>query len=61
MQSEDMDIQIYIASNGMAFEKVDKDMVVALFLDARVDNAVPCVLSSAWPSGCQGLMACRLW
>jgi hypothetical protein len=32
MQSEDMDIQIYIASNGMAFEKVDKDMIVARFL-----------------------------
>jgi RNase adaptor protein for sRNA GlmZ degradation len=31
MQSEDMDTQIYIVSNGIAFEKVDKDMVVARF------------------------------
>lgn len=31
MQSEDMDTRIYIASNGIAFEKVDKDMFVARF------------------------------
>lgn len=31
MQSEDMDTQIYIASNGIAFEKVDKDMVASRF------------------------------